>query len=219
MATRRERVVLELDDQFTAGMARAAAASELFQKSLGKTRGETDRTSTSLNKADRDTKQFSATVTRSTRDLDSYSGRLGILASSLGALGPAAIPITAIAIPAVTGLAQELGFAALAGGTAVLAFQGVGDALSAMNKAHLEPTAANIEKARQAMEHLSPVAQDLVRKLGSMRGELGKLKDAAGSGILPGATAALADLEKRRAIVEGILHTGRQRHRNCDRAA
>ena len=206
MGTRRERVVLELDDQFSAGMARAAAASELFQKSLGRTSVQSDKTGTALRKADGDTKKFSATITRSTRDLDTYSGRLGLLASSIGVLGPAAIPITAVAIPAVTGLAQELGFAALAGGTAILAFQGVGDALSAMNKAHLEPTAANLEKAREAMERLSPAAQQLVLKLGSMREELGRLKDAAGSGILPGATAALDDLEKRLPIVERILH-------------
>ena len=206
MGTRRERVVLELDDQFTAGMARAAAASELFQKSLGRTSVQSDKTGTALRKADTDTQKFSATVTRSTRDLDSYSGRLGILASSIGALGPAAVPITAVAIPAVAGLAQELGFAALAGGTAILAFQGVGDALTAMNKAHLQPTEANLEKARQAMEQLSPAAQQLVLKLGSMREELGRLKDAAGSGILPGATDALTELESRLPIVEKILH-------------
>ena len=187
-------------------MARAAAASELFQKSLGRTSVQSEKAGSALRKADGDTAKFSATVTRSKRDLDSFSGRLGLVASAIGALGPAAVPITAVAIPAVTGLAQELGFAALAGGTAVLAFQGVGDALTAMNKAHLEPTAANIEKARKAMEQLSPAAQDLVRKLESMRGELGKLKDAAGSGILPGATAALDDLEKRLPIVERILH-------------
>lgn len=205
MSTRRERVVLELDDQFTGQLARAAAASELFQKSLGKTHRESDRTSSALTRAERDTQKFSATISRSTRDLDSYSGRLGLLASSLGALGPAAIPVTAVAIPAVTGLAQQLGFAALAGGTAVLAFQGVGDALEAMNKAHLDPTTANLEKAEQAMARLSPAAQDLVTKLGSMREELGRLKDAAGSGILPGATAAIDDLEKRLPIVERIL--------------
>jgi hypothetical protein len=206
MATRRERVVVELDDQMTAGLARLAASTEMFQRTLGKTRVESDRTSSSLSKVDRDTSKFSATVTRSTRDLDSYSGRLGLLASSLGALGPAAVPITAVAIPAVMGLAQQLGFAALAGGTAVLAFQGVGDALKAMNDAHLKPTEANLEKARLAMEHLSPAAQNLVLKLATMRKEFGALKDAAGSGILPGATAALDELEHRLPIVERILH-------------
>jgi hypothetical protein len=206
MGVRRERVVLELEDDFTAKLARAAAAAQVFQKSLGKTRGESDRTSQSLSKADRDTQKFSATVTRSTRELDSYSGRLGLVASAIGTIGPALIPITAVAIPAVTGLAQSFGLAAVAGGTAILAFQGVGDALEAMNKAHLKPTTANIEKAREAMEQLSPAARGLVQQLASMRDEFKGLKDAAGSGILPGATAALADLETRLPIVEKILH-------------
>jgi hypothetical protein len=206
VATRRERVVLELEDRFTPGMVKAAAAAALFDKQIDKSGKRTDAFGRELTGAERETTRLSGTLSRSTRELDSYSGRLGLLASTLGAIGPAAVPIAAVAIPAVTGLAQQFGFAALAGGTAVLAFQGVGDALTAMNKAHLEPTAANLEKARQAMEQLSPAAQDLVKKLASMRGELGKLKDAAGSGILPGATAALDDLEKRLPIVERILH-------------
>jgi hypothetical protein len=197
---------LELDDRFTSGMAKAAAAAALFDKQIGKSGKSTDKFGRELSKAEGDTTRLSGTLSRSTRELDSYSGRLGLLASTLGAIGPAAVPIAAVAIPAVTGLAQQLGLAALAGGTAVLAFQGVGDALTAMNKAHLEPTAANLEKAREAMERLSPAARDLVLKLESMRGELGKLKEAAGSGILPGATAALDDLEKRLPIVERILH-------------
>jgi hypothetical protein len=205
VGTRRERIVLELDDQFTAGLARAAAAAQAFQKSLGKTRTESDRTSSSLSKTEGETKKLSATVEKSGRDLDTYSGRLGLVASAIGALGPAAVPITAVAIPAVTGLAQSFGFAAAAGGTAILAFQGVGDALGAMNKAHLQPTTANLEKAREAMERLSPAARGLVRQLASMRDELKTLKDAAGSGILPGATDALKELETRLPIVEKIL--------------
>ena len=205
MATRRERVVLELDDQFTAGMARAAAAAKMFDRQVSATSARTGSLSRSMTKAEGDTNKLTATISRSGRELDTYSGRLGLLAASIGAVGPAAVPITAVAIPAVTGLAQQLGFAALAGGTAVLAFQGVGDALTAMNKAHLEPTAANLEKAREAMERLSPAAQDLVRKLGSMREEFGRLKEAAGAGILPGATAALDELENRLPIIERIL--------------
>ena len=205
MATRRERVVLELDDQFTAGMARAAAAAKMFDRQVSTTSARTGSLSRSMTKAEGDTNKLTATISRSGRELDTYSGRLGLLAASIGAVGPAAVPITAVAIPAVTGLAQQLGFAALAGGTAVLAFQGVGDALTAMNKAHLEPTAANLEKAREAMERLSPAAQDLVRKLGSMREEFGRLKEAAGAGILPGATAALDELENRLPIIERIL--------------
>ena len=205
MGTRRERVVLELDDQFTGDLVRATAAAKLFQRELDKSSRSTNAFSKAATSAEGDVTRLSGTVNRSARDLDSYSGRLGLLASSIGALGPAAVPITAVAIPAVTGLASQLGFAALAGGTAVLAFQGVGDALTAMNKAHLEPTAANLEKAREAMERLSPAAQDLVRKIGSMREEFGRLKEAAGAGILPGATAALEELEHRLPIVERIL--------------
>ena len=51
----------------------------------------------------------------------------------------------------------------------ILAFQGIGDTLEAVNNAALEPTAENLEAARIAMQNLSPAAQSFVRELQSMR--------------------------------------------------
>lgn len=58
--------------------------------------------------------------------IDRLSGRIGLLADALITIGPAAIPISAVAVPAVTTLASSLGFVTLSAGTAAVAFGGVG---------------------------------------------------------------------------------------------
>jgi len=183
VATRRERVVLELEDAFTAGVIRAAAASELLDKRLD----SLDRSIASTGK----------TAGGSTREIDRYSGRFRLLMDLATIGAPALVTIGAVGIPAVTGLASALGMAALSGGTAILAFQGVGTALGALNKAHLQPTAANLEAADLALRQLGPDAQSLVRHLSSLTDEWHKLRDAAGSGILPGTEQALDSLLTR----------------------
>ena len=159
MATRREKVILELEDNFTSGMARAAAASALLKRELNGLSGTAIRgVTTGIDDVGR-------SATRADGSINQLTGRLRLFADVAAMLGPGLIPIGAVAIPAVTGLANQLGIAALAGGTAIIAFQGVGDALKAVNEAAIEPTAENIEKARVALERLSPAAQDMVGRI------------------------------------------------------
>ena len=59
MSTRKEKVILELEDNFTTGMAKAAAAAALLDRNLDAVDGSTTRTSRSQTTAAKSTKQFS----------------------------------------------------------------------------------------------------------------------------------------------------------------
>lgn len=139
------------------------------------------------------------------KSINQLTGRLRLMADVAAILGPALAPIGAVGVAGIAGLANQLGAAALAGGTAILAFQGVGTALDAVNKARIEPTAANLEAARAALAELSPAAQDLVGKLQELRPALKGLRDAAAGGLFPGVIEGLDELETRIPEVERIL--------------
>lgn len=205
MATRRERVVLELDDNFTSGMLRAAAATGALKRELGGLSGESVRTHSSMSDIDRDADHLGSTSRKAGNDIDRLSGRMRILADVAAILGPGLVPIGAATIPLVTTLANQLGLAAVAGGTAILAFQGVGTALKALNDYQLAPSAANFAKLQAAMEQLSPAAQDFVRHLESMRPLLDQLKSSAASGLFPGLTEGLDSLATRAPQVNQIV--------------
>jgi hypothetical protein len=151
------------------------------------------------------TDNYTRTTNRSSSAIDKYSGRMGILVKTAAALGPSLIPIGAVGIAGVSGLASQFGFAAVAAGTAVIAFQGVGTALTAVNKAALQPTAANIEKAHQAMLQLSPAGRDLVKVLTQMKPLLMGLRDSAQGAMFPGLIKGLESLERLAPSVDAIL--------------
>lgn len=195
MASRRERVVLELEDQFTTGMARAAASAALLNRELDSLSRDSVRTRRSISDIDSTTTRFGRNVESSGREVDKLSGRMRILTDVAAVLGPSLIPIGAVGVPAITGLAAQLGFAATAAGTTVLAFQGVGNALKTLNTAALHPTALNLSKAQVALEQLSPQAQDFVAEVGRMIPELTRLRDVAAAGLFPGLTAGLSELQ------------------------
>lgn len=219
MATRRERVVLELDDQFTTGMARAAAAAALLSKELNALDGsgrkskqsmssasaETEKVGRSSRKSAGDVDALGSSMRKNGADIDKFSGRLRLFADAAAVLGPGLVPLGAVAIPAVAGLASQLGFAAIAGGVAVAAFQGVGDALTAVNKAALEPTEANLEKAGEAMQNISPAARDFVGELREMIPALKNLRDIGAENMFPGLTRGLDGLEGALPRIENIM--------------
>ena len=206
MTDRRERVVLTLDDRFSAGMTRAAAAAALLNRELdrldrrrlGGGGGPGGGGSDDLDRIRRNAQGAG-------NEIDRLSGRVKILAQTATLIGPAFVPLGAVAIPAVTGLATQLGFAAAAGGTAILAFQGVGDALKAVNKAQLEPTTANLTEARTALEALSPAAAGFVKELRSLSDVGASLRDSAAEGLFPGLTEALDTIQTRVPQAERIL--------------
>lgn len=206
MGVRNEAVRLSLQDDFSSGMAKAAAAAALLNRELNSLSGQSVRVARSTQNIARDTDTIARSANTADRSINQLTGRLRFMAQAAAALGPGLLPIGAVGIPAVTGLANQLGVAALAGGSLVLAFQGVGDALEAVNEASINPTAENLEKAREAMQQLSPAAQDLVTRLQELRPAMQALRDVSAEGAFPGIIAMFDSLETRGDEVTAIFH-------------
>lgn len=202
MATRRERVVLELEDNFSGPMVKAAGATALLKRELNDLSGNAVKgTSRDLDKAGKSAEDTAKKVDKvgkssenSAKQIDRLSGRMHLLAEAALVLGPALLPIGAAAVPAVLGLAAGLGAAAAAAGVAVLAFKGVGDALKALDAYQLEPTAANLEKMQTEMDKLGPAGQEMVRTLDSLEPALSQLQESAREGLFPGVEQGISSL-------------------------
>lgn len=81
----------------------------------------------------------------------------------------------------------------------------MGEALEAVNKAALEPTAENIEAARIAMEDLSPAAQDFAMKLRDTVPALKALRDTAAEGLFPGLAEGIDGIEQALPRIQRIV--------------
>jgi hypothetical protein len=144
-------------------------------------------------------------IDRNASSIDKLSGRLAILARVGAVLGPTLAPIGGVAVAGVAALSAQLGFAVIGIGTLVTAFQGVGTAIEAVEKARLEPTVANLQAAREALKQLGPEAQQFVQAFSEFRPVLRDLRDSAAAGFFPGMTEALDDFERMAPQVEQIL--------------
>lgn len=195
MGVRRESVELSLSDvTFTSGMAKAAAATALLNHELDKVDGTSvraNRSTTALGSPGGGINKTGTEARKASSDLDRYTGRLNLLATAATTLGPALLPIGATAIPALTSLTAGLGVTVGAVGTAVLAFHGLGDALTALNQYQLDPTDAHLKKLHQTLGQLSPAAQDLVMRLDSLGPVVKRLQRAAQNGLFPGVNEGL----------------------------
>lgn len=140
-------------------------------------------------------------------ELESADSRFASILQTGLALTPALVPLGAIGIPAAAGLAAQLGATAAAAGVTVLAFQGVGDALKALNDYQIDPTEAHLKKLRQTMDALGPAGQLFVRTLQDLRPELQDLQDIAQQGMLPGLTDSIHELKALEPEVEKIIGT------------
>lgn len=205
MAVRREAVRLELEDHFTRGMLQSAAAAEVLDKSLHSLSGSAVQASRSTSQTEKDVDGLGKTSRRTGADIDRLSGRVAILAKVFATLGPAIAPIGAVGVAGIAGLASQFGFATAGALSLLVAAQGVGDALKAVETARLEPTAANIEKAEQAMRRLAPEARAFVTRFQELRPVLGDLQKAAARGWFPGLTSALDALESAAPRLERIM--------------
>lgn len=207
MADRRERVIFEAVDNYTSDVARMAAATKLLRRELKSADSDTAKLQRSIDGLSRQSlPDMNRRMETSGASIDRYSGRLGLLARGIGALGPAAVPITTSVVPALAMLTSGIGSTALGAGVLVVAFQGVGDALKAVNKAQLQPTTKNLEAAREAMQNLSPAARDAVRALQAMRPVLQQIRDAGAAGFFPGFVRGLHELEAAAPQVERIFN-------------
>lgn len=205
MAVRREAVRLEVEDHFTREMLKAAAAAQTLEKSLDSLSGTAVRSSKSTAQTERDVDNLGKTSRKTGNDINQLSGRVAILARVFASLGPAIAPVATLGVAAVAGLASQLGFASVGALSLMVAAQGVGDALKAIEKARLDPTVENIEAAEEAMSKLAPQAQAFVARFEELRPVLGDLQRAAAAGWFPGLTDALDALDRAAPRLERIL--------------
>lgn len=218
MTTTVRSVRVELEMGIAGYVANARIAGHETDKAFGSAEARISATSRAVSRLEKNTANLSATTSRSLagqaslgreiektgtsagraeRSIDKYSGRLGLLLNVAAGIGPAFVPIGAVVVPAVAGLASQLGFAAAAGGAAVLAMQGVGDSLKAIEKARLEPTVENLRAADEAVRRLAPEAQVLVRHLEDLSSAGRGLQRTAAGGFIPGLDDAITSLETR----------------------
>lgn len=149
----------------------------------------------------------SASTKAFVNELDTSNDRAALLTQSLLAIAPAAVPIGGAVVPAISGLTNQLAFAAAGAGVMVLAFQGVGDALKATNDYAITPTESNLQKMNQALAEIGPAGRDLVAFLQEIRPQLQDLQDTAQAGLFPGVEAGIRDLMTRMPEVERIVST------------
>lgn len=205
MAVRRERVELELVDHFSTGMAKAAAATALTARALDDLDGSAVDVEKSLPRVSRETDTLGQSSRRASSDINQLTGRMALLARVGATVGPAFAPISAVAVAGIAGLTSQLGFASIGALSLMVASQGVGDALKAVNDAALEPTVESLDKAAEAMSKLAPQAQEFVVQFQALRPVLADLRTSAAGGWFPGLTQALNSLEDAAPRLERIL--------------
>ncbi len=116
------------------------------------------------------------------RQIDRASGRLALYAKALAVVGPGLIPVGALAAPALTGIVDLLGGVVLGAGATVLAFQGIGEASTALTEYGLDPTAENLAKVKEALAGLAPEARQFVLELQTIKPLFDQLQgDTAGA--------------------------------------
>lgn len=205
MVERRESVRVDMTGNLTPEMLKAVLATKSLEqtlKSLSGTAVQTSRTSAVITEGLDDQ---STSARRADQSINQLTGRLRLFADLAAVLTPAIAPVGGVLVAGMAGLANQLGVAALAGGTAILAFQGVGDALSAVRDAAVEPTTESLAKAREAMAALTPEARKFVHEVQEMRPAFAALRDSAAEGLFPGLVDGLDAIEGRFPVFERIL--------------
>lgn len=168
-----------------------------FKKEMRDAEGTTNRTTDALKRQD-------TQMVKQEKTIDRFSGRLRLFAEAGATIGPAFVPITAAAVPALAGLTAGIGAAVGALGVAMLAFHGMGDALKALDAYHLEPTTANLEKMQATLDQLGPAGADFARYLYSLGPALEQLQAASQDGF-PGIQQGIEELLPLLPQVEEIV--------------
>jgi tetratricopeptide (TPR) repeat protein len=138
--------------------------------------------------------QAAAGVRALTKEIDTSNDRTTWLAQGIMAIAPAVVTMGATAIPLVSLLATNLTVAAGAAGVAGLAFNGIGDALKALNDYQLDPTEAHLEKLNETMKKIGPEGEEFVRFLDQLGPAYAELANLARGPIFEGVEDGLTSL-------------------------
>lgn len=171
-----------------------ASQAALLDKSVDNMGDSAERAGKSTRRMGDDVDSSRSSVRKAGADIDVFSGRLKVMAQGAALIGPSLIPLTGALVPAVTGLASGLGAAAGAAGVAMLAFNGVGDSLQALNDFQLDPSAESLAKLREEFDRIGPDGERFVRFLDSIGGDLAELQQVAREGMFPGMEQGITDL-------------------------
>jgi hypothetical protein len=208
MAVRNESVRLDVDGNFTTAMARNAASVALLNRELDTLDGRSVKASTSTGSLERQIVQTTRSIDDGGNSIDKYSGRLSILAQAASVFVPTLAPLGASTVPIISALTAGLGAAAGALGVTLLASNGLGDALEALNAQQLEPSRDNMQALRAELEKIGPAGEQFVRYLDSLGPELTSVQMIARAGLFPGVEdgidGILTRLPQMRGMVSGI---------------
>ncbi|AIY17787.1 hypothetical protein GUY44_07165 [Pimelobacter simplex] len=186
----------------------ATRAAERYATSTSKLNTTTRVVSPSQQRLATDIDRVSVAAVRGRASIDQYSGRLRVLLELLATLGPGLLPFGAGGIVGLTGLAGLFGAGAAGGLGMLVSLQGIGDALKAMEKARLEPTAANLQAADEAMQKLGPHAQDAVVKLQQFLPVLKSVRDAGAAELFPHLPGTIDSLTRMAPILRELAAAG-----------
>lgn len=214
MAVRREAVRLDVEGNFARQMLESAAATEVLKRSLKDLSGtsvQSSRASKDLERglkgAAKETDNLGKSAKKSEAEVDRLSGRMAIVRDLALTMGPGLVPIGGVGAAAVAGLANQFAFAAAGAGSLLIAMHGVTDAVKAVEKARLQPTATNLQAAQLAMEKLAPQAREFVTEFDRLMPVLNALQGTAAAGWFPGLTHSLGDFRRLAPELNKILST------------
>jgi predicted nucleic acid-binding Zn-ribbon protein len=145
----------------------------------------------SADQFNREMRSAKSAVSDLRNEIDTTNDRTAWLVQGFLALGPALAPIGASAVPILAGIAAQATVGVAAIGTMALAFNGVGDALKALNNYQLEPTLDNFRKMQEAMQQLGPDGAEFVVFLDRVGEQLSVLGRDARAGMFPGLQAGI----------------------------
>ena len=127
-------------------------------------------------------------------EIDKTNDRTAWLAQGILAIAPAATTLGAGAVPVIAGMATQMTVAAGAAGVMALGFNGIGDALKALNDYQLDPTDEKLKKLEQTMGKVGEEGEQFVRFLDSLSPQFRELAETSREGMFPGVTAGLREV-------------------------
>jgi hypothetical protein len=139
------------------------------------------------------------------KEINTTNDRTAWLTQGILALAPAAVTLGAGAVPAIAGLTTQMGVAAAATGVLVLGFNGVGDALKALNDYQIDPTDAHLKKLNITMQKIGPAGAEFVHFLDSLGPILSDLSNTARAGMFPGIEDGITSLMRLAPEVKRVV--------------